>query len=146
MNRNSLSLLLIFFVFGFGIFYGGKILSKMFATPEFINPKMDLIQIFEPKPYSGITSPIKISGQARGYWFFEASFPAKIIDENDVILGQGIARAKTDWMVQDFVSFELEIDFIKSSTETGYIVFEKDNPSGLPENADDLKWPIKFIP
>ena len=63
-----------------------------------------------------------------------------------MILGQGIARAKTDWMVQDFVSFELEIDFIKSSTETGYIVFEKDNPSGLPENADDLKWPIKFIP
>ena len=36
--------------------------------------KFDLIQAINPRPGQVITSPIIITGQARGYWFFEASF------------------------------------------------------------------------
>jgi spore germination protein GerM len=29
-------------------------------------------------------------------------------------------------------------------TEDGFVVFQKDNPSGLPQNADEFRVPIKF--
>ena len=155
MGKKTLLLFVVGFGFGIGIFYGGKFLfdkkqstpdsvSSPQATPSFVNQKDDLIQVAWPLAFSNISSPVKISGQARGYWFFEASFPVKVIDENGAVLGRGIAQAGGDWMVEDFVSFELEIDFIEPITETGYLLFEKDNPSGLPENADQLRWPVKF--
>ncbi len=157
MNKKTLSLFVVGFGIGISIFYGGKFLfDKRQPTPDstyspqaipsFVNRKDNLVQVISPPVYSSITSPVKISGQARGYWFFEASFPVKVIDENGVVLGQDIAQAGGDWMVEDFVPFALEIDFTEPVTKTGYIVLEKDNPSGLSENAEELRWPVKFFP
>lgn len=157
MNKKTLSLFVVGFGIGIGVFYGGKfLLDKKQSTPDstyspqampsFVNRKDNLVQVISPPVYSSITSPVKISGQARGYWFFEASFPVKIIDENGAVLGQNIAQTNENWMVEDFVPFALEIYFTESVTKTGYIVLEKDNPSGLPENAEELRWPVKFFP
>ena len=45
---------------------------------------------------------------------------------------------------KEFVPFSINIEFNKPATERGWVVFEKDNPSGLPENADSLKIPVAF--
>ncbi len=90
-----------------------------------------------------IKSPLEFKGEAHGSWFFEASFPVKIIDESGNVLGQTVARAKSDWMTDEFVPFEGKIEFTPLA-ENGYIVFEKDNPSGLPENAEEYKIPVRI--
>lgn len=106
--------------------------------------KMDLIRIDNPRPNQVIESPIVIEGEARGFWFFEANFPIKLFDEKDILLGSTIAQAQGDWMTETFVPFRATLNFSPSTTAKGMLVLEKDNPSGLPENADALRIPIVF--
>lgn len=114
--------------------------------------KIDLIKINTPRPNQEITSPLEISGQARGYWFFEASFPIKLYDQNNNLISSTVAQAQSDgstssppgWMTEDFVEFKAELKFETPKTERGVLVLEKDNPSGLPENYDELRVPIIF--
>jgi hypothetical protein len=106
--------------------------------------KEDLIQVRIPKPNQLVKSPLTIKGEAKGNWFFEASFPIRITDENGKELGTAIAQALSDWMTEDFVSFEALIEFQTPETKKGFLILEKDNPSGLPENADELRVPVRF--
>jgi hypothetical protein len=106
--------------------------------------KQDLIRLTAPRPNQTIESPLTITGEARGNWFFEASFPIKIYDGNGKLLGTTIAQAQADWMTNEFVPFQASLDFSFSSTQKGILVLEKDNPSGLPQNADQLSIPVSF--
>jgi hypothetical protein len=106
--------------------------------------KTDIIVISTPRPNELIKSPIKISGEARGTWFFEASFPIKLLDGNGKELGAAVAQAKSDWMTTEFVPFEATLEFPTPSMKKGTLILEKDNPSDLPQNADQLIIPIRF--
>ncbi len=106
--------------------------------------KFDLIRVSTPRPNQTIQSPLVIKGEARGFWFFEADFPVKLLDGNGNLITQGIAQAQSDWMTEDFVPFQAEIEFDIPETEKGTLILEKDNPSGLPENADELRIPVRF--
>lgn len=106
--------------------------------------KIDLIKISNPRPNQEIESPIIIEGEARGFWFFEASFPVKIFDENNNLLGEIIAQAQSEWMTENFVPFHATLEFPTPSTKTGKLILEKDNPSGLPEHDDQLIIPVVF--
>jgi hypothetical protein len=106
--------------------------------------KADLIRINAPRPNQIVRSPLIINGQARGFWFFEASFPVKLFDEDGRLLASAVAQAREDWMTEDFVPFEVEMIFEHPAAGKGTLVLEKDNPSGLPENADELRLPVKF--
>lgn len=97
-----------------------------------------------PESGSVISSPVSVSGKARGAWFFEASFPVEVIDANGSSLGMGIAQAKGDWMTEDYVPFNASVSFTKPVTEKGFVLFKKDNPSGLPENDATIAIPIIF--
>ena len=104
----------------------------------------DMIKIISPLENQIITSPLSIKGEARGGWYFEGSFPIKIYDGNGALIFQGQATATTNALTNDFVPFEAMINFNIPNTETGQIVFEKDNPSGLPENADEVRINVLF--
>lgn len=104
--------------------------------------KIDLIRINTPRPNQIIKSPLNIEGEARGVWFFEGDFPIKLLDENDNIIGTAIAETEGEWMTEDFVSFKAELEFETPATEHATLILEKDNPSGLPENADELRVPV----
>ena len=106
--------------------------------------KTDLIRVTTPSPNIIVKSPLSISGEARGYWFFEASFPIKVLDGNGTVLGIGIAQATTEWMTEDFVPFSTTIVFNVPGTRRGTLVLQKDNPSGLPKHDDELRFPIVF--
>lgn len=106
--------------------------------------KIDLIRIDSPRPNSKIKTPLAIKGKAKEYWFFEGDFPVKLLDENGIELGTAVAQALSEWMTEDFVAFETTLDFQTPATNRGVLILEKDNPSGLPENADELIVPIYF--
>lgn len=106
--------------------------------------KTDLIKITAPRPNEIITSPLTIEGEARGYWFFEASFPVKLVDAAGKEIATGIAEAQSDWMTEKFVPFKATLEFSQPETLKGTLILQKDNPSGLSENDDSLKIPVKF--
>lgn len=106
------------------------------------------IVITSPKANTKIKSPVKISGQVKG-WFFEASFPIVIVDWDGRIIGEGIASSIGDWMSAEFVPFEAEISFTKPldagpQSERGAIILKKDNPSGLSKHDASAEVPIIF--
>lgn len=103
-----------------------------------------LIRVDSPLPGATVTSPLTITGEARGNWYFEASFPVKILDANGKVLGQHYAEAQGEWMTTEFVPFTSSLTFSTPTTETGTLVIEKSNPSGLPENAGEVRVPIRF--
>jgi hypothetical protein len=104
----------------------------------------EMVDVTFPDTNSLVTSPIQVTGYARGGWFFEASFPVKVTDLDGNVLGQGVAQAKGDWMTDDFVPFTASVTYDRGSAQKGYVVLEKDNPSGLPEHDDSLKIPVTF--
>lgn len=106
--------------------------------------KTNLITIDSPRPNAVITSPFEVSGQARGTWYFEASFPVKLLDGNGEQLAITPAQAQGDWMTENFVPYKATLEFTAPAADTGTLVLEKDNPSGLPENADSLIVPVRF--
>ena len=106
--------------------------------------KDDFIKVSIPKPNQVVRTPLLIEGEARGTWYFEASFPIQIVDANGNILGSAVAQAQSDWMTEDFVPFKAQLTFSTPSTEQGTLILKKDNPSGLPEHDDDLDVPVLF--
>ncbi|KKW29900.1 MAG: hypothetical protein UY73_C0003G0012 [Parcubacteria group bacterium GW2011_GWA2_52_8] len=102
------------------------------------------INVSSPQPNSVVSSPLIVTGEARGTWYFEASFPVKLYDANNNLLAQAPAQALSDWMTTDFVSFSVTLTFPTPSTQTGTLVLEKDNPSGLPQNDDSVSIPVSF--
>ncbi|KKQ71457.1 MAG: hypothetical protein UT33_C0009G0048 [Candidatus Peregrinibacteria bacterium GW2011_GWC2_39_14] len=130
--------------------YGGK--DPIVKDPVIITDKSDLIRVTEPTPNSVIKSSFNIKGQARGTWFFEASFPIKLVDANGKQIGVAIAKATSDWMTESFVPFEAQMEFTvpklaegsAPQVATGTLIFQKDNPSGLAEYDDELRVPVKF--
>src|SRR3989344_3102384 len=86
-------------------------------TLAHIKEKENLIVLESPLPNSVITSPLQVSGKARGTWYFEASFPIILVDWDGLIIAEGYATALSDWMTEDFVPFQATLEFEKPYTE-----------------------------
>jgi hypothetical protein len=95
-------------------------------------------------PNQAVSRPLTVKGEARGSWYSEAVFPVEILDGNGKRLVLTQARAQGDWMTNDFVPFTATLSFSQPTTATGTLVLHNDNPSGLPENAFELRIPIRF--
>lgn len=109
--------------------------------------KADLIRLESPRPNQEVSSPLEISGEARGVWFFEASFPVFLVDWDGRIIAQGIATADGEWMTENFVPFKAKLEFVLEKdvySNRGALILKKDNPSGLPEHDDALEIPLTF--
>ena len=105
----------------------------------------ELIDVTTPQPGDTVTSPLTITGQARGNWYFEASFPVKLFDKDGAEIASSIATAQGDWMTTEFVLFTSTLTFAaQPSGSTGTLVLYKDNPSGLPENDDQIEVEVTF--
>ncbi len=101
--------------------------------------------VTSPLPNVLVSSPLAVAGTVTGGgWFFEAVFPVKVLDGDGTVLGQGQAQAQSDWMTTGTVPFAVSIPFTTPKHATGTIVFAKDNPSGLPQNAEEFSVPVRF--
>lgn len=113
----------------------------------------DRITITTPQPGAYVASPLRIAGEARGTWFFEGDFAVVLTDWDGRIIAEAPATAQDEWMTEDWVSFTGELSFTSPYTEgdpefmqRGSLILERANPSGLPENAAALEFPVWFRP
>ena len=115
------------------------------APPPADTSHQDKIRVTSPQAGEAVTSPLVVTGEARGPWYFEASFPVKLLDADGKVLAAEPAQAQGDWMTDQFVPFRVSLTFqVPPAATAGTLVLEKDNPSGLPQNADEIRLPITF--
>src|SRR3989344_3757889 len=103
-----------------------------------------LVKLTTPRSNDVVKSPLVVKGEARGNWYFEASFPVRLFDGNGKELVVVPAQAQGELMTTEFVPFEVTLTFTDPETATGTLVLERDNPSGLPEYADEVRIPVRF--
>ena len=105
----------------------------------------DLIRVTTPIRNSVVTPPFRVSGEARGNWYFEASFPIILKNSEGVIIASTNAHATANWMTEKFVPFEASLTFNKQvSGSSGTLILKNDNPSGDPEKDKSIVIPVKF--
>lgn len=108
------------------------------------------IQINSPSPNELVTSPINITGQARGTWFFEATFPIQLLDSQRNLITESYASTEEDWMTEEFVSFSAELEFELPETQNeksyanAFLILEKNNPSDKRELDDEIEFEISL--
>lgn len=107
---------------------------------EYINE----IIVESPRPNSYISSPLLVTGRAKGNWYFEGSFSGELFDSNNTSLGVVILQAQGDWMTEDFVQFQGTLDFESPGMGEGKLIIKNANPSDLPENSKELRIPLRF--
>jgi hypothetical protein len=110
------------------------------------------ILVSTPSPNARVTSPLVVSGFARGPWYFEALFPAQLIGPNDEIIAEAPAQAQTDWMTEDPVEFRAEFTF-NVTRETRATLFlqeamppDADRPAEAGRPVSELRIPIILAP
>ena len=110
---------------------------------DLINYEWEGIKVDSQSISGVLESPVVVSGEATGTWFFEANFSATLQDTQGNNLATVILTAQDDWMTEDFVPFKGEIPyFLPSSSESGVLIFEAANPSGLEEHARTFVVPV----
>jgi len=97
-----------------------------------------------PLPDTVVRSPLSVSGEAKGGWFFEANIPVVLKDQNGNVIGQAGGTAGSDWTTTSFVPFTATLDFQNPGTPYGTLEIQKDNPSGAAENAGSFSLPVRF--
>ena len=102
-----------------------------------------MISVSSPQPNARVSSPLVVRGEARGNWYFEASFPVRLLDDEGKEIAITPAQAQGDWMTTDFVPFEATLVF-NTAADRGTLVLEKDNPSGEPQFDDKIEIPVTF--
>ncbi len=120
--------------------------TKVAQSPEQVTPTNENITVHTPMSGGLVTSPLTITGEARGPWFFEASFPVMLTNWDGLIIAEGVATAQSDWMTEEFVPFTATLTFEKPKLypERGTLILKKDNPSGLPEHDAAFEMPVRF--
>jgi len=118
-------------------------LEDFISTPLPEDPILDF-----PETDDLVTSPLTITGQAPGLMFFEGSFSFRITDEegNLIVKHYVMAEDSHEMDYEGMRQFSGTVEFDAGDTERGYLILERECPSGLctQEEIDVLKVGVKF--
>ena len=103
-----------------------------------------MVRVDAPSPGETVESPLRVDGQARGGWFFEANFPVTLLQEDGSVVAEHYATAEGEWMTDQFVPFSSEILFSHPGPGRGWLVIHRANPSGLSEQEEEVRIPVRF--
>lgn len=105
----------------------------------------EAVILTSPQPNAEVSPPLKVTGRARGRWYFEASFPVRLVDDKGRELASAPAQAQGEWMQEGFVPFEAVFtEFYPGTAREGKLILEKDNPSGLAKYIERFEIPVRF--
>lgn len=120
------------------------------STPEVTPPVIDVstsspnLRNVNIATNALFTSPYEVTGEAK-LWYFEASFPVKLLDSAGKEIRIGYGQAQGDWMTTEFVPFKVIWTTAgEPNTATGTLVLQKDNPSDMRELDEMVQIPVRF--
>lgn len=123
---------------------GRTFAEELPGTITYNNASSNLIVVELPFPDAVVGKSFSVIGQARGTWYFEASFPVEVLDERGQTLVKLPAQAQSDWMTENFVPFKADIAIPQNYTGKATLILHRDNPSGLAENEASIAFPINI--
>ena len=106
------------------------------------NASLENIVIEKPIPNETVAQNFTVEGEARGGWYFEASFPIEVEGADGELLTTAIAQAQGEWMTELFVPFKADVQIPSTYHGPATVTLKKDNPSGMPENDGSVSYPI----
>ena len=120
---------------------------KKYASAEASSTAPLSAQVVVSSPVSGasVERSFTVSGVAPNGWYFEAVFPIQVRDGNDDLIATGQGKAESDWTAAGPVPFSATITLDQQYSGPANLILLKDNPSGLPENMDEVTVPIIVI-
>jgi hypothetical protein len=152
----------IFVIFSLGVvvflYYQNQQLKNMLANyqptpsttpiataPSSPTPNPETPVVSSPSENMKVASPLKITGTAPVGWMFEGVFPIKLVDSNQKLIVQGQAKEKVagSWQSGNPVDFSAILTF-KTSSASGFLILQNDNPSGNPATLKTFEVPIQF--
>ena len=149
MNASKVVLIAVVAALVFaGLWYGTHAVTSpsadvpVAAVASYANASSDLVVVTSPLPGANVAATFTVTGQARGSWYFEASFPLQVISASGEKLVQMPVQAQGEWMTTNFVPFSAEVTLPATYKGAATIILNNDNPSGLPENEKSLTIPI----
>lgn len=116
--------------------------SAATTSPSTTATNPEGVLVMQPQENATVGKTFEVSGRAPNTWYFEAVFPIQVRDGDDNLLGTAQAQAQSDWTVESLVPFKATVTIDGSYAGPATLILLKDNPSGLPENADELTVPI----
>lgn len=124
----------------------GRVFAEELPAPEitYINATADHIRVDTPTPGAVTGKEFEVRGDARGPWFFEASFPIQVLDSAGNVLTTALAAPRDDasWMTEEFVPFSASVTIPEEYIGPATLLLIRDNPSGLPEHDRSISFPI----
>lgn len=142
MNKH----ILIIIIFIIGILLGSFMLFKPKAIAPIVEKSNSPVVEKEicqhenlcveyPKAGQVVSGTILLKGKARK-WYFEASFPVRLIDASGKEVLAVPVQAQGEWMTVEFVPFETTITIPASAVKgNAMLVFTEDNPAGDEERG-----------
>ncbi len=112
------------------------------AMITYKNANANDITVETPWPGAVTGKTFMVRGEARGPWYFEASFPVRVVDQNGTLIATVIAQAQDEWMTENFVPFSATVTVPESFMGKAFLILERDNASGLPEHDASMMFPI----
>ncbi len=112
--------------------------------PSQLPPLIAIPVVSSPLPGEKVASPLTVSGEAVGPWFFEASFPISLLGADGVVIAQGVATTSSDWMTEASVPFTATLTWASTTATSGTLILTRDNPSGDPERDRSMTVPVAF--
>lgn len=115
---------------------------------EFLNyidlDRSEPVDFVSPELSETVSSPLNINAAAKGNWFFEAQISLSLVTLTGENLVSTTAATREDWMTEELVTFDTEMEFNVPEENYGFVKIEKSNPSGMPQNANSFYWPVEF--
>lgn len=119
--------------------------TRVLDTFEITQPSNNQVIVTSFSGNDVIESPVEVEGMAPGTWMFEGQMSVRVEDPNRNVLGEDVLKAEGEWMTEELVPFSGTVSFeVPNGLGTGYVVFEKSNPSGMPENEGKVEIPVRF--
>lgn len=105
------------------------------------------IIVTTPTQKQSVTSPITITGKAKGNWFFEASFPVTLTNWDGLIISEGHATALGNFQTSDYVPFTATLSYTlpkDTPYKRGFLILKNDNPSGDPARDKSIELEVEL--
>lgn len=96
----------------------------------------DLAQVSSPAANATVTSPLHVTGIAPANWYFENSFPVRIVDAQGQVLAEGPATPRVNWTENaEPKAFDATLTFTAAGPAT--LVLQEDMPrdDGAPREV-----------
>ena len=96
-----------------------------------VEPVTDVARVAAPVANATVTSPLHVTGIAPANWYFENSFPARLVDAQGNTIAEAPATPRVNWM-ENTEPKEFDATLTFTATGPATLILQEDNSGDRP--------------